>query len=569
MKKIKYFSVQNNFFYYVLLLNVFFSLNLFSQIKISPAEKYSQLGLVWGLLKYHHPEISKGKCNWDVEFISLYDKANGVDTQESLNNLLITFVERYNKNANYKDKKGNAENLFFKNSDYNWINEKVFGEKLTKNLNRIKENGNISDFYTSFNSISKQLTFSNEKGFKGFDSDIESHRLLLLFSFWNAIEYWDVNKHLADENWQDILIPMTEAFLKNSTKLEFEILKAELVSKLNDSHAFYCSSIVNDSLFKYKPVFEVSEINDSLLIKTIYNTKLANMDGITLGDIIVKINDQNIPTYTNKKLSHFLSASNTTFLKQWSTWLLYNKDNTINVEIVDKNGGKTNKKIHLYDKYAYEDPFTLIPRNTKKWFLIKPDIAYIDLEQITDKELSGTFKEIAATKGVIIDLRNYPKNISNVDIAKYLYPDKKEFIKVLFPLKNNPSMGEYDGKNLLHFIANAFVTGKNNPNYYKGKVILLVDRKTMSNAEFIGMTIQQAPNCITVGEETSGAVMNIVQFTMPDKQIVSFTGLGAYYLNGETVQRKGLHIDYYLKENAKKYDPHLYIKEAIKIIENN
>ena len=55
---------------------------------------------------------------------------------------------------------------------------------------------------------------------------------------------------------------------------------------------------------------------------------------------------------------------------------------------------------------------------------------------------------------------------------------------------------------------------------------------------------------------------------MPDKTEVYFTGLGGFYPNGDEVQRKGLKIDYNIKESTKNYDPELYIKEAIKIIEN-
>jgi C-terminal processing protease CtpA/Prc len=81
------------------------------------------------------------------------------------------------------------------------------------------------------------------------------------------------------------------------------------------------------------------------------------------------------------------------------------------------------------------------------------------------------------------------------------------------------------------------------------------------------MTIQQSPNCTTIGEQTAGSVMNIVSYMLPDKTEVNFTGLGAFYPDGEEVQRKGLRIDYYVKETAKNYDPELYIKDAIRIID--
>jgi C-terminal processing protease CtpA/Prc len=559
-------NTTSRFFFLFTLFLVLFCKKAHAQEKISPEIKYKEAGLVWGLLKYHHPEISNGKYDWDLEFVILFDKLDAVENQEEMNDLLLAFISKFKTN-NLEIKKINKERLFVKNADYGWIDNKIFGEKLTNALLKIKENGNINNYYASTDKLAKMLSFKNETGFKDFNYSIKSHRLLLLYSFWNVIQYWNINKYLMDEKWTNCLDSMTKAFINCKTNVEFEILKSKLISKLNDSHSYYLSSAVNDSLFKYGPVFSVKAINDSLLINSIYNKSLAKNDGIELGDIIVKINNKNISTCLNEKIAPILSVSNLSFLKKFSTWLFLKESDSINVDIIKKNGIRLNQYVHLYSKYDDEQPVYLGTEKKHTWIFIKPDIAYIDLDQITKKELKIAFKQITNTKGLILDLRNYPKNISNEDLAEFLYPKKKEFIKVLFPLENHPSFGEYDGEAPLKQIANPFKSGINNPDYYKGKVLLLVNKRTQSKAEFIGMTIQQSPNCTTIGEQTAGSVMNIVSYMLPDKTEVNFTGLGAFYPNGEEVQRKGLNIDYYVRETAKNYDPELYIKDAIRIIE--
>ena len=171
--------------------------------------------------------------------------------------------------------------------------------------------------------------------------------------------------------------------------------------------------------------------------------------------------------------------------------------------------------------------------------------------------------------GIILDLRNYPRNLGLKDFSKFLYPEKKEFIKVLLPLKGNPSFGEYNAEAPLKIISNPFKVGKKNSNYYKGKIVLLVNRRTGSMSEYYGMAIQQSPNCITIGEQTMGAVMNIHSVILPDKQAFYFTGMGAFYPNGEGVQRKGLRIDHNIIESATNYNPKLYIEKAVAIIQND
>lgn len=559
-------NTTSRFFCLFTLFLVLFCKNTLAQEKISPEIKCKQAGLVWGLLKYHHPEISNGKYDWDLEFVILVDKLDAIENQEEMNDLLLAFISKF-KMSNLEVKKINTERLFVKNTDYDWIDQKIFGEKLTNALVKIKENDNINNYYASTDKLAKMLSFKNESGFKDFKYSIKSHRLLLLYSFWNVIQYWNINKYLMDEKWTNCLDSMTKEFINCKTNLEFEILKSKLISKLNDSHSYYLSSVVNDSLFKYGPVFSVKAINDSLLVNSIYNKLLAKKDGIELGDIIVKINHKDISTCLNEEIAPILSVSNLSFLKKFSNWLFFKESDSINVDIIKKNGTQINQYVHLYRNYIDEQPVYLGTEKKYTWSFIKPHIAYINLDQITKNELSIAFKQISNTKGLILDLRNYPKNISNEHLAEFLYPQKKEFIKVLFPMENHPSFGEYDGDAPLKLIANPFKLGSNNPDYYKGKVLLLVNKRTQSKAEFIGMTIQQSPNCTTIGEQTAGSVMNIVSYMLPDKTEVNFTGLGAFYPDGEEVQRKGLRIDYYVKETAKNYDPELYIKDAIRIID--
>lgn len=551
----------------VLLLFLLANLNLYSQSKLTEIEKYKQIGLIWGLLKYHHPEVSKGKFDWDLEFVKLSDNAEAIQNQGAMNDLLLDLILKYGTDK-LKAKKIDSEKLFLKNLDYTWIDSAVFGEKLTKALVEIKENGNISNYYASYGRFTTILTFDNEKGFKDFDYSIKSHRMLLFYSFWNAIQYWYVNKYLMDTKWSDILNSMTEAFMNCKTDLEFEIVKSNLIAKLNDSHSYHLSQKVFDVSFKYKPVFSIKSVNDSLLINGVYNKTLGRKDDIEVGDIIVKVNNKSISSCLNERITPILSVSNSVFLRKWSNWLLYNDKDSINVDVIKKNGTQINKYIHLYNAFKVEDPVYFETPRKDKWFLIKPDIAYVNLDQIAKKELDFVFKEISNTKGLILDLRNYPKNFVSADIAKYLYPEKKEFIKVLAAIENNPSYGEYGSEAPLKLIMDPFKAGDINPDYYKGKVVLLVNRRTQSKAEFIGMAIQQSPNCITIGEQTAGSVMNIVEFMMTDKTKVNFTGQGAFYPNGEGVQRKGLRLDHYVKESAKNYSSSLYIDEAIKIIEN-
>jgi len=267
-----------------------------------------------------------------------------------------------------------------------------------------------------------------------------------------------------------------------------------------------------------------------------------------------------------KRVGSILSHSNDSFLKKFANWIFFNKNDSIKVKIKRGENMET-RYIKLYDNIQNEGSSYLKPKqNFTREQLIKDNIGYINLGLITKKELKKAFKKFEKTEGIIIDLRNYPKNHFN--ITKYIYPKKQKFIKVLFPIKEYPSYANFENNTLISNVKDPFVTGYKNPNYYKGKIILLVNKSTISKAEYIGMAIQASPNCITVGEQTAGSVMNIVIYKLPDGTPVSFTSLGAFYPDGISAQKNGLKIDYIINETTSNFLDNLYITKAIELIKN-
>src|SRR5690606_21548723 len=95
---------------------------------------------------------------------------------------------------------------------------------------------------------------------------------------------------------------------------------------------------------------------------------------------------------------------------------------------------------------------------------------------------------------------------------------------------------------------NAFAIGKkSNKKYVQGKIILIVSRSTVSKGEYFGMAIQQASNCITIGQQTAGSPMNITTFELPDGTEFRFTSMTGFYPNSDLeVYKNGLKIDHYV-----------------------
>jgi hypothetical protein len=56
------------------LLIVFICINSIHAQNVSETEKISSLIKIHGFLKYYHPEVGKGKFEWDKEFLNIFHK---------------------------------------------------------------------------------------------------------------------------------------------------------------------------------------------------------------------------------------------------------------------------------------------------------------------------------------------------------------------------------------------------------------------------------------------------------------------------------------------------------------
>jgi C-terminal processing protease CtpA/Prc len=555
----------------LLFIFVFSSLITFSQTKVPESQKIERLIQIWGLLKYHHPEISKGKLNWNQEFITLYDKIEKIETNEQLNQELLSWITGFESESTkklYKKKVYDQQKLFTKNYDYSWIETSNFNPILISKLHQIRENSNYGDFYASIDKLNNFINFKNDKGFDSFNYRIKSHRILFLASFWNVMKYWNVNIYLTDEPWSEVLKNLQLDFINADTEEKFEFAKMKLFSKLNDSHSDYFNDYIFKNVYNRFASFGGKLINDSLLVTTLHSKSLAAKDNIKLKDVIYEIENKSVKDYFYEKFKDFGSTSNLNNARNIYSyyWLLSSNKDSMHVRFIsaDKKIESKYVKLYEYETYKPEEKENISIPKQETFYELNTDIGFINLGKISKKELKTAFYSFANKKGIIIDLRNYPTKVNEDDIAKYLYPKKKIFVKILAPSK--PSLGNYDMQAPLKFLKNPFAAGSKNRKYFKGKIVLMVNRSTGSRAEYFAMLIQQSPNCTAIGEQTFGAIMNRIEITLSDKTTIDFTGMGAFYPNDIGVQRNGIKIDYEVKESAKNYNPNQYIEEAIKII---
>ncbi len=166
----------------------------------------------------------------------------------------------------------------------------------------------------------------------------------------------------------------------------------------------------------------------------------------------------------------------------------------------------------------------------EKWKILPGNIGYVHMGVLQQEDVDAAMAELMDTKAIIFDVRNYP-NGTMYQISNYLTPHPVEFVKFTAPNLDYP--GDF-------ITTEIFDTGAENPDSYRGKVILLFDERTQSHAEFTCMALETAPNVTKIGSQTAGADGNVSWIYFPGVIYTYFTGLGVYYPDGTPTQRIGI-----------------------------
>ncbi|HCM33508.1 MAG TPA: hypothetical protein DF603_05070 [Chryseobacterium sp.] len=542
---------------YLFFILLFLSLHFSAQI-LSENQKLESLCKVWGFLKYYHPHVAKGNINWDEQLLKKINEIEDIHDKTGLNNLYSAWIDSLGKVDECKEclQKDN-KTYFLKNFDLSWIdNPSIFTENTAQKLHYIESNRNIGNNHY-IGKGGRKIYFRNENSY-GSRFTSKSISLLELFRYWNYVEYFFPYKYETDQNWNDVLREMIPKFLAVQNDKDYHLTLAELVAKIDDSHAFLFSTRI--SLNQYgnrKLPVEYSYAEGKLIITKINTNRFHEKTPFYVGDVIYDVNGKTIPEMVNS-YGKYISASNSWGkVNKVKSKLLFNNMDSISVKL-ERDGQNMEvvaKTYFLKDIISKKNP------TLQKWKFLDQEkkIGYVNMGVITKKELDEMYRNLRSTNSIIFDLRNYPK-LTILPLSEILLPQTTVYYQFNFPETNYPGKF-YSRKNSI---------GKKNPNYYKGNVIVLVDENTQSQAETTTMMFKQHPKAKIIGSNTSGANGDIIKFKLAGLD-TCFTGLGAYYPDGRETQRIGIIPDIIIKPTVDgiKNGKDEVLERALMYIKNN
>ncbi|MGD9491818.1 MAG: S41 family peptidase [Bacteroidales bacterium] len=522
-------------------------------------ENLKTLGLIWGYLKYYHPNIAKGDYNWDYELFRILPAVMNAADKNDRDRILTAWIESFGSFPQRNEETKTDSEIKIQ-PDLDWIQNSEFSDELTTLLLKIKTAQRPDEnYYIGLLPRVGNPDFKNEDMYASMKYPDTGFRILALFRYWNMIQYYFPYKNLIEEDWKNVLGEFIPRFIETKNDTDYVLTTMELIGRINDTHANIWGG--HPALRKYfgmrYAAAELTFIEDKAVVTGFFGEKKGKETGLKIGDIISSVNDKPVEELVQEKLKQYPASNYPTKLRDIAPDLLRTNDTIIKVEYIRNNTKEstvlktfTTKEAKVYSKYGNNDTCFKIINN---------EIAYINNESLQRAYLPKIWKSMKNTKGLVIDIRNYPSDFPIYSLSRYLMPERTPFVKITEGNIQNPGLFTFN---------KTLKAGRKNRNYYKGKVVILVNEISQSSAEFHTMAYRVHPNAIVIGSTTAGADGNVSKIYLPGGIFTMISGVGIYYPDGKETQRIGIVPDIEVKPTIQgiKEGKDELLEKAIEII---
>jgi peptidase S41-like protein len=509
------------------------------------------LGKVWGFLKYYHPAVASGKYNWDNELLKILPQIIEAKDQSRRNKTLSSWIEKLGNFESGKTEQIDSSKVKLY-PDLAWINDiPKLGKDLSEQLNRIKNaKRENKSYYVALTKRVRNPVFKNEDSLGNISYPDAKIQLLSLYRYWNNIQYFYPYKYLAEKNWNNILPEYVPKFVKAPDELQYKLAVLSLIAEVHDTHADIWSK--DTALMNYKgnnfiPVI-VTFIENKAVVTDYSDKDPEEKPGLKKGDVIISINSKTIDEIIKEKLPLTPASNYPAQLRNIARDLLRTNDTLLKITYQRKDSIYSAAVACSQTYYSRVKSLKMSEHKDTCFKYLFPgtnqssQIAYIYPGSIRKKYIPEVMPGFLKAKGMVVDLRCYPSEFIVFDLGKYLMPDATNFVKFICGDLRTPGLFTY---------AEILKVGEKNDQYYKGKIIIIVNEQTQSQAEYTAMAFRVAPNATVIGSTTAGADGNFSGFYLPGSIGTGISGIGVYYPDGRETQRVGIVPDIEVKPTIK------------------
>ena len=491
------------------------------------------LGKVWGFLKYHHPALTQGERHWDFELFRALPGVLAAGDNKQATGELLTWIDKLPE-VSAKTIGVELETASAALPRLEWLkDEQLLGRALSRKLQHIYKNrpaGN-KQFYISQHPGVGNPKFLHEPTYTDQGFPDAGYRLLALFRYWNIIEYWFPNRDIIDRDWDEVLAAYLPEVTAATDNAAYQLAMLRVIAEVDDGHAnIYLADEFRPPAGKCRLPLVIRFVEDQAVVTAFVDSVRGPATGLEVGDVINKI-DGNLVSDLIQNWEPYYPASNQPHrLSALARNLTRGPWGPCSVEAIRDGKAMT---LPVQRTAPEAEDFRVgrthdLPGDTFQ--MLGDEVAYLKLSSVVLTEAGSYVERAAGTKGLIIDIRNYPSSFMVFALGSRLVTERTPFVCFTTGDLNNPGAFVWSPDLFLDPVKPT----------YAGKVVILVDEASISQSEYTAMAFRAAPEAIIVGSTTAGADGNVSAISLPGGLKTNISGIGVFYPDHSPTQRVGI-----------------------------
>jgi len=495
-------------------------------------QNLATLGKVWGFLKYHHPLIIAGERHWDYDLLRVLPAILAAPNRGTANAAIAKWIAGLGPVKPCSACVKLEENEIHLRPRLAWLADtKLLGTELSATLQSIYANrpASTKQFYISKTEYVGNASFDHELDYQSIRLPDAGFQILALYRFWNIIEYWFPYRDVVPEDWDKVLIDSLPkvALAKNSEA--YQLAMMELIARVHDTHANLWSSIrVRPPTGACQLPINVRYIENVPVI-TGYAGPVGETSELKVGDVITELDGVAVAKLVDQWKPYYAASNEPTRLRDIAMQMTRGECGKTRIGIRRNNSAMeiSAERVPMKDltgiAYTHD-----VPGETFR--LLSKDVAYLKLSTVKQDQAAKYIESAAGTKGLIVDIRNYPSEFMVFALGSLFVDQKTDFVRFTQADLSNPGA----------FYWHAPLSLEPQQPHYPGKVVILVDEVTQSSAEYTTMAFRSSPRATVIGSTTAGADGNVSPIPLPGGFRSMISGISVFYPDKKPTQRVGM-----------------------------
>lgn len=363
------------------------------------------------------------------------------------------------------------------------------------------------------------------------------YRILAAYKLWGVIHYFYAYSDLLDQDWDKTFADYLPKFIAAKDAREYHLTVAEMVSYLFDSQAAVQSSELAQYFGEAPVGLRVRLVTKKPVVTEILDEE-AKKAGVKVGDIILKVDGESMGERIKREVN-YISASTPQGLSYSVMQRILNGPESSPAVLTIAGADEQPREVKLLRSTRYCDALSR-QRTGDVVKILRGNIGYADLDRLSPADVDAMFDKLRNTRTIIFDMRGEPHGTAGAIAGRLTEKRGVQAAIVTGPLVMQPNLPKPGTEtSTASYFETQTIPNSEGPKYTH-KTVMLIDERTMGEAEHAGLFFETANRTEFIGTPSAGADGDPSDFVLPGGITVKFSGHDVRHVNAGALQRLGL-----------------------------